>query len=110
VAWLSRKAKEPLFHRRLGRSCSGDPSDRSKWDFTRRGVEEYLHTRNQAGSIFDDVEKHTGESMTLRRAITTVTQSLPDGASKVVAATAISWCRLRLSHYQEVGPRTPVAR
>jgi hypothetical protein len=69
-------------------STSGDPSDRAKWDFTRRGVEEYLHSRNQVGAIFDDVEKHTGESMTLRRAITTVTQSLPDGASKVVSRVA----------------------
>ena len=72
----------------IAASLSGDPSDRAKWDFTRRGLEEYLHTRNQVGAIFDDVEKHTGESMTLRRAITTVTQSLPDGASKVVSRVA----------------------
>jgi hypothetical protein len=69
-------------------SLSGDPGDRGKWDFSRRGVEEYLHTRNQVGAIFDDVEKHTGESMPLRRAIATVTQSLPDGASKVVSRVA----------------------
>ena len=69
-------------------SVSGDPSDRAKWDFTRRGLEEYLHTRNQVGAIFDDVEKHTGELMTLRRAIATLTQSLPDGASKVVSRVA----------------------
>src|SRR5208283_2619981 len=56
--------------------------------FSRRGLEEYLHTRNQVGAIFDDVEKHTGDSMTLRRAITTLTQSLPDGASKVVSRVA----------------------
>ncbi len=69
-------------------SLSGDPYDRAKWDFSRRGLEEYLHTRNQVGAIFDDVEKHTGESMTLRRAIATLTQSLPDGASKVVSRVA----------------------
>ena len=72
----------------IAASLSGDPSDRAKWDFSRRGLEEYLHTRNEVGAIFDDVEKHTGESMTLRRAITTLTQSLPDGASKVVSRVA----------------------
>jgi hypothetical protein len=72
----------------IAASLTGDPSDRAKWDFSRRGLEEYLHTRNQVGAIFDDVEKHTGESMPLRRAITTVTQSLPDGASKVVSRVA----------------------
>ena len=69
-------------------SLSGDPSDRAKWEFSRRGLEEYLHTRNEVGAIFDDVEKHTGDSMTLRRAITTLTQSLPDGTSKVVSRVA----------------------
>ena len=72
----------------IAASLSGGPGDRGKWDFSRRGLEEYLHTRNQVGAIFDDVEKHTGESMTLRRAITTVTQSLPDGASKIVSRVA----------------------
>ena len=72
----------------MAASLSGDPGDRAKWDFTRRGVEEYLHTRNEVGAIFDDIEKHTGELMTLRRAITTVTQTLPDGASKVVSRVA----------------------
>ena len=48
----------------MAASLSGAPSDRAKWDFTRRGVEEYLHTRNEVGAIFDDIEKHTGESMT----------------------------------------------
>ena len=72
----------------IAASLTGDPSDRAKWDFSRRGLEEHLHTRNQVGAIFDDVEKHTGESMPLRRAITTVTQSLPDGASKVVSRVA----------------------
>jgi len=68
-------------------SLSGDPSDRAKWDFSRRGLEEYLHTRNQVGAIFDDAEKHTGE-MPLKRAIITLTQTLPDGASKVVSRVA----------------------
>ena len=72
----------------IAASLSGDPGDRAKWDFSRRGLEEYLHTRNEVGAIFDDVEKFTGELMTLRRAITTLTQSLPDGASKVVSRVA----------------------
>jgi hypothetical protein len=72
----------------IAASLSGDPGDRGKWDFSRRGVEEFLHTRNHVGAIFDDVEKHTGESMPLRRAIATVTQSLPDGASKIVSRVA----------------------
>jgi uncharacterized protein DUF927 len=85
-------------------SLSGDPYDRAKWDFSRRGLEEYLHTRNEVGAVFDDVEKHTGESMNLRRAITTVTQSLPDGASKVVSRVArdhglprLTWSEFGLS-------------
>jgi hypothetical protein len=88
----------------IAASLSGDPGDRAKWDFTRRGVEEYLHTRNEVGAIFDDVEKHTGESMTLRRAITIVTQTLPDGASKVVSRVArdhglprLAWSEFGLS-------------
>jgi hypothetical protein len=72
----------------IAASLSGDPSDRAKWEFSRRGLEEYLHTRNEVGAIFDDVEKHTGDSMTLRRAITTLTQTLPDGTSKVVSRVA----------------------
>ena len=88
----------------MGASLSGAPSDRAKWDFTRRGVEEYLHTRNEVGAIFDDVEKHTGELMTLRRAITIVTQTLPDGTSKVVSRVArdhglprLAWSEFGLS-------------
>ena len=72
----------------IAASLTGDPSDRAKWDFSRRGLEEYLHTRNQVGAVFDDVEKHTGDSMPLPRAITTLTQSLPDGVSKVVSRVA----------------------
>jgi hypothetical protein len=72
----------------IAASLSGDPGDRGKWDFSRRGLEEYLYTRNQVCAIFDDVEKHTGESMPLRWAITTVTQSLPDGTSKIVSRVA----------------------
>jgi len=88
----------------IAASLSGDPSDRAKWDFTRRGVEEYLHTRNEVGAIFDDVEKHTGESMSRRQAIATLTQSLPDGASKVVSRVArdhglprLTWSEFGLS-------------
>jgi Domain of unknown function (DUF927) len=72
----------------IAASLSGDPSDRAKWEFSRRGLEEYLYTRNEVGAIFDDVEKHTGDSMTLRRAITTLTQTLPDGTSKIVSRVA----------------------
>jgi hypothetical protein len=88
----------------IAASLTGNPSDRAKWDFSRRGLEEYLHTRNEVGAIFDDLEKHTGESMTRRRAITTVTQSLPDGASKVVSRVArdhglppLTWSEFGLS-------------
>jgi hypothetical protein len=88
----------------IAAGLSGDPGDRGKWDFSRRGGDEYLHTRNQVGAIYDDVEKHTGESMPLRRAITTVTQSLPDGASKIVSRVArdhglprLTWSEFGLS-------------
>jgi len=61
---------------------SGHPNKRSTWDFSRRGVEEYLESRNEVGAIFDDVEKHIGEIMTLSKAIAIVTQYVPAGSSK----------------------------
>jgi len=66
-------------------SATGNPGNRSKWDFTRRGLEEYLESRNEIGAIFDDVEKHIGEQLTLEKAIAIVTQSVPDGQSKEIS-------------------------
>ena len=46
---------------------------------------EYLELRNEIGAIFDDVEKHIGEQLTLEKAIAIVTQSVPDGQSKEIS-------------------------
>ena len=65
-------------------SVTGNPRDRSKWDLTRRGLEEYLESRNEIGAIFDDVEKHIGEHMKPGTALTIVTQYVPEGQSKEI--------------------------
>ena len=57
----------------LAASLSGHPDKRSKWDFSRRGLEEYLELRNQVGAIFDDIEKHIGEKLNINKAISIVT-------------------------------------
>jgi hypothetical protein len=68
-------------------SATGKPGNRSKWDFTRRGLEEYLDSRNEIGAIFDDVEKHIGEHLTLEKAVAIVTQYVPEGKSKEISNT-----------------------
>jgi hypothetical protein len=85
-------------------SVTGNPRDRSKWDFTRRGLEEYLESRNEIGAIFDDVEKHIGEHMKLGTALAIVTQYVPEGHSKEISKTATnqglsraSWSTFALS-------------
>jgi hypothetical protein len=85
-------------------SASGNPLNRSKWDFTRRGLEEVLHSRNEVGVIFDDVEKHTGEHLPLRKALVMVTQYVSDGASKAISTVVaekglprLTWSEFGLS-------------
>lgn len=67
---------------RIAASAAGHPDARSKWDFSRPGVEKYLNSRNQLGAIFDDTEKFIGDDRDLRKAIATVTQYVADGHSK----------------------------
>jgi hypothetical protein len=85
-------------------SASGNPLIRSKWDFTRRGLEEVLHSRNEVGVIFDDVEKHTCEHLSFRKALVMVTQYVSDGASKAISTVAaekglprLTWSEFGLS-------------
>ena len=72
----------------LAASLSGHPDKRSKWDFSRRGLEEYLESRNQVGAIFDDIEKHIGEKLNINKAISIVTQYVPEGSSKELSGVA----------------------
>jgi hypothetical protein len=88
----------------IAASAIGNPSNRSKWDFTRRGLEEYLESRNEIGAIFDDVEKHIGEQIKLQNAMAIVTQYVPEGHSKEISKTAAnqglsrtSWSTFALS-------------
>jgi hypothetical protein len=69
-------------------SVTGHHASRSIWDFSRRGLEEYLESRDQIGAIFDDTEKHIGEYLTLEKAIAIVTQYVAGGRSKEISATA----------------------
>jgi putative DNA primase/helicase len=88
----------------IAASATGNPGNRSKWDFTRRGLEEYLESRNEIGAIFDDVEKHIGEHIKLQNALAIVTQYVPEGHSKEISKTAenqglsrTSWSAFALS-------------
>lgn len=69
-------------------SVTGHHESRSIWDFSRRGLEEYLESRNQIGAIFDDTEKHIGEHLPIETAIAIVTQYVAGGRSKEISATA----------------------
>ena len=66
-------------------SVTGHKDSASKWDFSRRGLEEFLSSRNEVGAIFDDMEKHTGEDLPLDKAIKAVTQYVPGGSSKEIS-------------------------
>ena len=80
--FVGRSASGKTLALEVAASVSGPPNKRSKWDFSRRGAEEYLESRNQVGAILDDVEKHIGEYMKLTQAIAIVTQYVPEGSSK----------------------------
>jgi hypothetical protein len=69
-------------------SVTGHHESRSIWVFSRRGLEEYLESRDQIGAIFDDTEKHIGEHLPLEKAIAIVTQYVTGGRSKEISATA----------------------
>jgi hypothetical protein len=89
---------------RVAASLASHPDRPSKWDFTRRGCEEYLEACNEVGAIFDDIEKHIGGSMPLKDAVGIITQYLPDGRSKQLSTVVekhglvpLSWSEFGLS-------------
>jgi uncharacterized protein (DUF927 family) len=47
----------------------GPPDLIGKWDFTRRGLEEYSESRNDLPEVLDDLETHTEEASSLRTAL-----------------------------------------
>ena len=66
----------------------GPPGLLRKWDFSRRGVEEYCESRNDLLAILDDMETHTEEAGSLRTAMRNVTQIIPSGQSKLISTIA----------------------
>jgi hypothetical protein len=89
---------------RVAASVVSHPNRPSKWDFSRRGCEEYLEACNEVGAIFDDIEKHIGGSMPLKDAVAIITQYLPDGRSKQLSTVVekhglvpLAWSEFGLS-------------
>jgi hypothetical protein len=60
----------------------GPPDLVANWQFTRRGFEEHLETRNDLATLIDDIETQVQEGITQATAIKIVTQVLPQGKSK----------------------------
>ena len=73
---------------RIAASVSGHPDNHGTWEGSRRGVEEYLHSRNEVGAIFDDLEKTTEKHLNLKGRIDIINQCVPAGKSKVISASA----------------------
>ena len=66
----------------------GPPTLMRKWDFTRRGLEEYCESRNDLLAILDDMETHTEEEGSLKTAMRNVTQIISSGQSKLISTIA----------------------
>jgi Domain of unknown function (DUF927) len=66
----------------------GPPHLVRKWDFSRRGLEEHMESRNDLLAAFDDVETHTDESTRLQTAIRHVNQIPTSGQSKLISQRA----------------------
>jgi len=89
---------------RIAASVSGSPNNHGTWEGSRRGQEEYLHSRNEVGAIFDDLEKTTEKHLNLKGRIDIINQCVPAGRSKVIAASsrkkdlpALTWQTFALS-------------
>jgi hypothetical protein len=66
----------------------GPPGLLRKWDFTRRGLEEEMESRNDLLAVFDDVETHTEEASLLRTALRNMNQIPTSGQSKLLSQHA----------------------
>jgi hypothetical protein len=83
----------------------GPPDLIGKWDFTRRGLEEYSESRNDLLEALDDFETHTEEEMSIRSALRHVNQIIPSGQSKLMSRHAelpsLSWTTFGLTSSPE---------
>jgi hypothetical protein len=78
----------------------GPPDLLGKWDFTRRGLEEFAESRHDLLTALDDTETHT-DDMTLKTAMRYVNQVIPSGNSKLMSTAAnlpvLSWSTIGLT-------------
>ena len=63
----------------------GPPDLIRKWDFTRRGLEEYAESRQDLLVILEDLETHTEEAGSLRTAVRNANQVITSGQSKLIS-------------------------
>jgi hypothetical protein len=67
---------------------SGPPDLITKWDFSRRGLEESAESRNDLLLLLDDTENHVESSTSLKTALRWANQIIPSGRSKSIAKMA----------------------
>jgi hypothetical protein len=83
----------------------GPPDLVRKWDFSRRGLEEEMESRNDLLAPFDDVETHTEEAGSLRTAMRNMNQIPTSGQSKLISKHAdlplLSWTAFGLTSSPE---------
>jgi hypothetical protein len=83
----------------------GPPDLIGKWDFTRRGLEEYSESRNDLLEALDDLETHIEEASSLRTALGHVNQIVTSGQSKLMSRHAelptLSWTAFGLTSSPE---------
>jgi hypothetical protein len=79
----------------------GPPDLFGKWDFSRRGLEEYSESRNDLLEILDDSETHTDEVSSLRTTLRLINQVITSGQSKIISKHAdlplLSWTTFGLT-------------
>ncbi len=66
----------------------GPPGLLRKWDFSRRGLEEEMESRNDLLAPFDDLETNTEEAGSLKTALRNMNQIPTSGQSKLLSAHA----------------------
>jgi len=78
----------------------GPPDLLGKWDFTRRGLEEFAESRHDLLTALDDTETHT-DDISLKTALRYVNQVIPSGQSKLMSTAAnlpaLSWSTIGLT-------------
>jgi Domain of unknown function (DUF927) len=67
---------------------SGPPDLITKWDFSRRGLEESAESRNDLLLPLDDTENHVEVGTSLKTALRWTNQIIPSGRSKSIAKMA----------------------